>query len=189
MAHWNPWFQCSKNIKQTFENIVCFANLHFFAEVIFWCEFYTFGAPCCVSGWIWGSLLKKCTSFWGGAKGSKGYQNETREALKAKMELIKIVKQNVVFYLIFATWGSQDPPQETKKYFFQASKNHEQKWGAKRTCQEHSRDTCGRLKGGKGGPKGGTVDIEPSPGCVILEPSPRLRIQDPWICDLKAGRL
>ena len=49
-----------------------------------------------------GGHLKKCTSFWGGAKGPKGYQNETREALKAKRELIKIVEKTVCF-----TWFSQ----------------------------------------------------------------------------------
>ena len=82
-----------KKYEKTVGNVFFFfANLHFFAEVLFWCEFYTFGAPFSVSGWILGGHLKKCTSFWVGARGPKGYQNETREALKAKRELSKNVK-------------------------------------------------------------------------------------------------
>ena len=55
-------------------------------------------------------------------------------------------------------------------------------------ARDTSRDTHRRLKGGKGGPKGGTSDIGFGPGVVILEPSPRLRIQDPWICSLKGWK-
>ena len=83
--------------------------------------------------------------------------------------------------MIFTTWGSQDPPQETKTYFFQALTNHEKMRCEKGRARDTSRDTHRRLKGGKGGPKGGTALIGGRPNVVILEPSPRLRIQDPWI--------
>ena len=56
----------------TTENILFFANLHFFAEVIFWCEFYTFGAPFCDSGQVLGGHLKHIPHFGAGARAQKG---------------------------------------------------------------------------------------------------------------------
>ncbi len=81
--------------------------------------------------------------------------------------------------LDFHNTGVPRPSPGDEKSFFQALNNHEKMRCEKGRARDTSRDTHRRLKGSKGGPKGGTITIDWRPNVVILEPSPRLRIEDP----------